>query len=269
MGFSAENGYVPLAISDIMSAIMDGINTQFGTTYTAETFVGTNFYKYFYALAQRVQENEIKTSEIFLKVQDYFNYTNETILSPKVTPPGFIQAMSAAGYVASVKPMIEADAGKAHICVDTDETAPTYAATKLAICNLIKDYIVAGVVTVGTETETIALTNGQAFDFKFNLPTRTEVLLRLTVTTSRNNQNVIDTPEEQKQALMDNIESLYALGKDFEPERYFTVADAPWAADILLEYSLDDGDNWDDETYIADYDELFVILLENITLIEA
>ena len=38
--------------------------------------IGTNFYKYFYALAQRIQTNEIKTSEIFLKLQDYFKYTN-------------------------------------------------------------------------------------------------------------------------------------------------------------------------------------------------
>ena len=33
---------------------------------------GTNFYKYFYALMQRLQENEIRTSEIVLKIQQYF-----------------------------------------------------------------------------------------------------------------------------------------------------------------------------------------------------
>lgn len=102
MGYSAENGYVPVGIDEIMASIRENVNTQFGTTYTAETFVGTNMYKYFYALAQRVEANEIKTSEIFLKLQDYFDFTNETILSPKVTPPGFLEAMADAGYIVSV-----------------------------------------------------------------------------------------------------------------------------------------------------------------------
>jgi len=49
------------------------VNTQFGQSYTMDTFIGTNLYKYFYALAQLLQENEVKTSEIFLKLQQYFN----------------------------------------------------------------------------------------------------------------------------------------------------------------------------------------------------
>lgn len=67
---------------------------------------------------------------------------------------------------------------------------------------------------------------------------------------------------------MDNINALYGLGKDFEPEKYFTSADAPWASDIYDEYSVDAGANWEDVTYEAEYDELFVIDLANITLIE-
>jgi hypothetical protein len=268
MGFASETGYVPVDIETIITSMMEGVNTQFGTTYTYETFVGTNFYKYMYAIAQRVQQNEIKTSEIFLKLQDYFNFTNETILSPKVTPTGFIEAMQEEGYTVSVKPMIEADAGKCHICVDVDSGDPDYATTKLAICNLIKDYMVAGVVTFGTEDEDLTLTNGQLFNFAFNLPDITDVHLRLTVTLSRNNQGPIDTPDDQKQKLLDNIAARYSLGKDFEPERYFTIVDAPWASDILLEYSLDAGANWEDETYIADYDELFTVSIGNVTLIE-
>lgn len=269
MGFSLDEGYVPLAIPDIMALIMTGWNTQFGTSYTAETFAGTNAYKYFYALAQEAERNDIKASEIMLKVQDYFKFTNETILNPKVTPNGIIDALKQAGYTASVKPMIDADAGKASICVNVDDTDPDYADTKLEICTLIKDYVVAGVVTQGTEVESITLTNGQVFDFKYNLPDTNEVLLRLTVTTSRNNQTVISSPEDQKLKLLENIAARYSLGKDFEPERYYTTVDAPWAGDILLEYSLDDGGTWDDDTYEANYDELFVILLENIELIEA
>jgi hypothetical protein len=270
MGYSNETGYIPLTISDIMSYVMAGVNTQFGTTYTAETFLGTNFYKYFYALVQRMQANETKTDEIFLKLQDYFNYTNETILNPKVTPEGMIAAFTQAGYIASIKPMVVGDAGKLYVCVDVDNADEDYAAMKLEINTIIKNYNVAGVVSQGAESSTIVLSNGQSFDFKFNLPDITEdVLLRLTITTSRNNQGLIGTPEDSKQALLDHIQAEYRLGKDFEPERYFTIADAPWASDILLEYSVDAGSNWLSDIYEADYDELFEIKLANITLIEA
>ncbi len=66
MGFSSQNGYTPVSVETILLDIMSNLNTQFGTTYTIDTFVGTNYYKQFYALAQRVQLNEIKTSEIFV-----------------------------------------------------------------------------------------------------------------------------------------------------------------------------------------------------------
>lgn len=269
MGFALETGYVPLNIDDIMSSIMDGVNAQFGTSYTIETFTGTNMYKYFYALAQRVQTNEIKASEVFIKLQDYFKIMNETILDPKVTPNGIVQAFKEAGYTASVKPMELADAGKANICVDVDETAVDYALKKLAICNLIKDYVVAGVITEGTESELLTLTNGQQFTFSYRLPIRTEIKLKLTLTLSRNNRHVIASPEETKNTLMANIAELYSLGKDFEPERYFSASDAPWTSDILLEYSIDNGVNWLDTVYESDYNELFVVLLENIDVIES
>jgi hypothetical protein len=171
-------------------------------------------------------------------------------------------------YTASDKPHITDEAGELHICVDVDRGAEDYAETKLEICGLIKDYSVAGIVTFGTEEETLALTNTQPFDFKYYLPDETEILLRLTLTLSRNNQSVIASPEDVKEKLMENIAAQYSLGRDFEPERSFTVADAPWASDILLEYSVDDGENYLTDVFEADFDELFIVLLENITLVE-
>lgn len=269
MSFSSESGYTPSSIETMMLSVMNNVNTQFGTSYTAETFLGTNFYKFFYALIQRLQENEVKTSEIFLKLQEYFTITNEAISRPVVTNPGLVEKLETSGFVASVKPPLEADAGKVHVCVDTDELAVDYDEKKLEICEIIKDSTVAGVVSMGTETESIVLSNGQSFDFKFNIPNRIEVLLRLTITLSENNQSVIEAPEDVKLKLIQNIAAKYRLGKNFEPQRYFSILDAPWAESVLLEWSDDDGANWYDTVYDADYDDLFVILLENITLVEA
>lgn len=269
MSFTSENGYLPVSIETIMLSIMQNINTQFGTTYTAETFIGTNFYKYFYALAQRVQENEVKTSEIFTKLQDYLDVTNESISRPVVTNPGVIEKLEDEGYIASLKPLIDADAGKIHIAVDVDETLPDYAATKLAIATIIKDSTVAGAVTQGTQVTSLTLSNGQAFDFKFNLPNRINVLLRLTVTLSENNQVVVGDPDDVKLLLLANIAAAYRLGKNFEPMKYFTMEDAPWASKVLLEWSSDGGSTWNSTVYDAAYNDLFETPLANVTLIEA
>lgn len=390
MGYAQESGYTPTDIDSIMLSIMDNINVQFSTSYSVETFVGTNFYKYFYALAQRMQENEVKTSEIFQKLQEYFDITNERIQRPVVTPPGIIENLATLGYVASVKPMVEADAGKCSICVDADDgthaagnititsyanlvsgtddsvgvngttftaqvgaatpgtgtfqaatsnnatatslaaqinahatvslvvraravnaivyitaihggtagnsialaytdndtnigatksgtvlsggAAPNpdeYAATKLEIATMIKDSVVAGVVTQGSETETIVLTNGQDFAFKFWLPNRIPVKLKLTTVLSDNNQVVVGVPDDVKQLLLANIAAAYALGRDFEPQRYFSVVDAPWAASVLLEYSFDVGSTWASTVYDAAFDDLFDFGLADITLVES
>lgn len=386
MSYSQKNGYLPVSIDTIMASIMENINTQFQTTYTIETFVGTNFYKYFYALAQRVQSGEVKTSEIFLKLQQYIAITNERISRPVNTNPGIIEKFEAEGYIAAVKPMIDADAGKIHIAVDANDgnratanaeitvfanlvsgtadtlavagvtftaqagtatpgaatfqaatsnaatatslatqinshtstkalvkavasgakvllfarhggTAanayalvyvsngsvgltisgatftggtdnPNYATIKAAINQLISEITVGGAVTQGTEVSTIVLSNGQSFDFKFNLPDRIKTKLRLTITLSENNQVVIDSPDEIKEKLIANIEARYRLGRNFEPQRYFSVVDAPWASQVLLEYSTNDGATWSSAVYDAQYNELFEVSLADITLVE-
>lgn len=396
MGYSQESGYIPTDINTIMSSIMTNINTQFNLdpAYTMETFVGTSAYKCFYALAQMAQENEIKTSEIFQKLQSYFDQINARISRPVVTNPGIIEKLQTEGYVASVKPMIDGDAGKIHICVDVDDgvhaegyftitsyanlvsgtddvcsvagqgftaqagaatpgtatfqaatsnsatatslaaqinahavTSPLviaravgakvlikakaggvggnsialgytdndtnvgatksgtaltggednaeYATLKEEICTLISQITVAGAVTQGTESESIVLSNGQSFDFKYNLPNLLTVHLRLTITLSENNQVVVGNPDDIKQKLVNNINARYRLGRNFEPQRYYSVVDAPWAASVLLEYSFNyDADNpgpetWSSAIYDSDYRDLFDIKLENVILVEA
>jgi len=268
MGYSQENGYIPLSIDVIMNTIMEGINTQFGTSYTNETFLGSNFYKYFYTLAQRAQENEIKTSEIFIKLQQYFDFINERISRPVNTNMGIIDRFAVEGYVASVKPMVVADAGKIHICVNTDGDADDYAAVKIAICELIAEITVGGTVSIGTESESIVLSNGQAFDFKFNLPTEIPIKLKLTVAVSENNQVVIGSPDDVKNTLFANISARYRLGKNFEPQRYFSVIDAPWAAYVTLEYSMDAGATWVTAVFDSEYNELLTFGLADIELVE-
>ena len=386
MSYSQENGYLPVTVDTIMASIMENINVQFQTTYTLDTFVGTNFYKYFYALAQRVQSGEVKTAEIFLKLQQFIAITNERISRPVNTSPGIIEKFKSLDYVASIKEMVLADAGKISIAVDVDDgvhalgdvtitsfanlisgtadivsingtnftaqsgavtpgastfraattnndtaislasqinahattsliikatalgakvvlrakqggTAanaytisitdngsvgatksgatltggtinPEYAATKIAIATLISQITVAGTVTQGSESTNVVISNGQSFAYKFFLPDRLPVKLRLTITTSENNQVIIETPDQIKSKLLANINARYWLGKNFEPQRYFSLVDAPWASQVVLQYSLDDGATYTTAIYDAEFDKLFDIGLADIELVE-
>jgi hypothetical protein len=268
MSFSSDNGYTALTIDQIIELIIEGINEQFGTSYTSETFLGTNFYKFYYTLAQKIQQNEIKMSEIFLKLQDYFDTTNETILEPHVTANGIVAVFNEAGYIASVDAPTVSNKGTVSICVDVDETADDYATNKLEICEIIKENVAAGILTTGDQTESLTLTNGQSFDFSFHLPDRQEKYLKLTLTVSRNNQFVIDDIDTVKDKLLTNIASRYSLGKDFEPKKYYTMVDAPYCSDILLEYS-DDGITYTSDIHESLFDDLFEFALDRISIVEA
>ncbi len=268
MSFAAESGYLPITIPQMMDIIMENVNTQFSTTYTTETFVGTNFYKYFYSLIQRLQENEVKTSEIFLRMQEYFNITNEKIQRPNTTHPGIFDYFDAAGYFVSTKPPADDDAGKAFICVDVDDDDPDYETViKPAVAAIIRDCVVAGVVSQGSEEYDLTLSNGQSMTFKYNLPDLIPIQLKLTIVTSDNNEFTIDAPDDIKETLYNNIQAKYKLGKNFEPQRYYSVVDAPWAATILLEYDL--GDGFTDDVFESEYDEVFTFELTDIEVVES
>lgn len=268
MSYEQDQGYIPETFQAIMTEVRENINTLFLTEYTEESFQGTNWYKYFYALVQRVQADEVKTAEIFHKLQNYITFINARISRPVNTTMGIVDRLGVEGFVASVKPMIDADAGKIHICVDTDAGAIDYEQTRLEICTLISQITVAGAVTQGTEVETIVLSNGQAFDFKFNLPNYIPILLRLTITLSENNQVVIGNPDDVKVILLDNIARKYRLGKNFEPQTYFTIVNAPWASQVKLEYSTDAGATWKDSIFDSSYDDLYTFGLPSVSIVE-
>jgi hypothetical protein len=269
MSFAQEQGYIPATIADLMDLVREGVNEQFATDYDAETFEGTNLYKYFYALIQRLQENEVKTSEIVLKLQQYFDVTNEKITRPNTTHPGLLDYLTALGYRASTKPPADADAGKVYVCVDLTGAEDDYAAKKLEICTAIRDCVPAGIISQGAQVETIALSNDQSFDFKFALPDRIPILLKLTLTVSDNNQTTILSDDDVRALLIANIAARYRLGLDFEPQRYFSVLDAPWCAAVLLEWSEDAGANWYSTVSDLDFDELYEFDEGDITIVSA
>ncbi len=121
----------------------------------------------------------------------------------------------------------------------------------------------------GDQVESIALTNGQSFDFKYSLPTRIPVHLKLTLTLSENNQIAVGDPDDVKAQLLFQVRERYRQGKNFEPQRYWQQSDSPWASEVLLEWSDDDEMTYYDNIYDADFDDVFDVKLSRIHLVEA
>lgn len=268
MGYSQQSGYVPASFDSIMSTVMTGLNARWGTTYTVDTFKGSNWNKMFYPIVQELQKSEVKTAEIFVKLQQYIDLVNARISRPVNTSPGIIEKLALDGYSASLKPMVDADAGKIHVCIDVDETDPQYATAKAFLCARLSQIIVGGVVSQGDQIETITLSNGQSFDYKFFLPNRIPIKIKVTITTSENNQLVIPAPDTTRQKIYESVKANYKLGKNFEPQRYFGVSDAPWASQVLVEWSDDDGVSWNTNVHDADYRDLFTFDIGDVSLVE-
>ena len=270
MSFAQESGYIPVTVESIVNDFMNRLNTEFNLSppYTTESFVGTSFYKYFYPIAQRIQESEVKTAEIVAKLQDYFNQTNEMLARPNTTNPGMIDYFKAQGFDISIKPVIEAEAGELRVAVDLEESDPDYEDQKQAFLELLASVVIGGAVTIGDESGSVTLSNAQSFDYRFNLADRIPIKLRLTLDLSSNNTFVVLSPEETAAILFENINNRYRFGLNFEPQRYFSVIDAPWAASVLLEYSIDDGATWLDDIAVLEYDEVYTFDLADISVVE-
>lgn len=267
MSFAQDAGYTPVPFADLVNALREYVNQEFGTNYTEGTFIGSNHYRFMYFVLQKANQNQTKASEIFLKAQEYIQSTNLRIQRPSVSLPGLIDSFKNNGYIASIKNPAVEDAGTVGVCVDIDDGAEDYPQKRLQICQMLRDYVAAGMVFTGTEEEQITLSNGQELDFKFHLPERIPVLLRLTITSSDNQDLFIPDNEVIRQTVFDNINSRYRLGWDFEPQRYFTLQDAPWAATILLEWSDNAGGDWYPDVFEAEFDDLFTFGLEDIAVV--
>lgn len=266
MSFAQDNGYTPQAFSALINQLREGINEQFQTSYTESSFVGSNWYKYLYAPTQMIAQLETKTAEIFFKLSQYIHQTNLRIQRPSVSLPGLIESFAAKGFVVSVRKMTAENRGLQGVCVDVDDSAPDYADKRKEICTHLSQFGTAGIVTEGTEVESITLDNGQSFDFKFYLPNYIDVQIRVTFTVSENNLLLIPDDIELREQVMTQILARYRLGWDFEPQKYITTDDCPWASEVLLEYS-EDGLVWESAVYTASFQDLFRFGLEDIAIV--
>lgn len=265
MGFNTEYGYTPESIPALINRLIPYINAQFGTSYTYESFQGTNFYRFAYSIAQLMSELEVDTGEIYNKLQDYFRATNEIVLIPRTPLEGLTEQFNSAGFVVSFD---QSTPGVLGTCVDADDTAEDYETVVLPkIIETLALYTVAGLTYSGAEAGDYTFSNGQTFTYNFDLPTIKEALLKATITISLNNTSRIFTVAEIRTIIDDNIKEMYSLGNDFEPLKYLTTKDLPFAATIELAYTFTpdpDPEDWVTSVYTANFKDLITYVKTNI-----
>lgn len=263
-----QGGYVPSGFNDILARLIARVNEQFGTSYTEQTFVGTNFYKCFYPLIQEVISAEADFAEAYEKLADYIRDTNSVLNVSKTPDEALISAFKEAGYVLSLEKNTLANAGTIAACVDVDGDAEDYPAKKAEILELLKENTVAGMYFKGSERGLRTLTNGQDMEFAFALPVRSNMALKLTLTLSGDTNILVDSEDEIKNKLLKNLADMYSLGRNFEPARYFTISrDCPYASAVLLEHKKDGEESWSSGVYQSDYTDLFVFDKNNIEVV--
>jgi hypothetical protein len=252
MAWDLLNGYQPRTFAELLEDYVAEYNAQYGTSYDTTSIVGSNAYKAGYTAIQLVMQAEANFAEISAKLLDYIRTSNEKITLPKSTISGFVAGLLAPvadgglGLISTIKDITDpAEAGYMFLVVDTDPLASNYATIKQGIIDRMHNWLTCALYYNGTETGTKQAVNGQNFTYKFALPTKIDIKVKITITSSKNAKTPILNENQVRDIFNANLAKFYQLGFDFEPEKYLEInRDLPFASNILLEYSENAGSTW-------------------------
>lgn len=262
MSYTVTNGYSPRDYETILAQCVDVVNEEFGTTYTTQSFVGTNLWKFLYATIQGLMTVENNIAELGVKLQDYIRTQNEALIIPRSSVDGIMQVIKDdLGLVSSIKPVEqEEDAGQIYLAVDVDSTADDYLTTKENILNTLHQNMGAGLFYHGTESGEITASNGQQFPYAYSLPTEQRLKIRIEVSISDNSTAFVETPTSIKNKFLANFAEFYRLGYDFEPQSFLCIdRDLPFASQISISYSTDGGATYSSSVLQSAYDTKYII----------
>lgn len=257
MSFNLQNGYTPRDFDSIVSEFREAINNEYGQKMTAEQFKGSNWYKLIYSASQLVATAEGHTAELSNKLIDYIRKVDEEIQLVKSSVDGVMYHLKKdLDLVSSVKPSTASDAGNLYIAVDVDNTASDYAEKKQMILEKLKEYCTAGLYFTGAERGEVVASNGQPFTFGYDLPIIVDMQVKITPTISDNTTAFIQNSSQIKEKFLENFNSMYKLGLDFEPEKYLDIRnDLPFASKIKIEWSINEGSSWSEDVWKSAYNQ--------------
>lgn len=257
MSFNLENGYTPRDIDTIISEFRQSINAEYKQDLTPEQFKGSNWYKLIYSASQLILTAEGNIAELSNKIIDYIRKVDEQIQLPKSSVDGIMYHLKEdLGLISSVKPTEEGDKGYLYIAVDVDSESDDYPQIKKSILEKLKEYCTAGLYFKGSESGQVVASNGQPFNFGYELPTIVNMQVKITPTVSDNTTDFILNASQIKEKFFENFEKMYKLGLDFEPEKYLDIRnDLPFASKIKIEWSINEGSSWSEDVWKSAYNQ--------------
>lgn len=262
MTYTVTNGYSPRSYDTILAECVEIVNQEFGTSYTSQSFTGTNLWKFLYATIQGLMTVENNIAELGVKLQDYIRTQNESLIIPRSSYDGIMQIIKdELGLVSSIKVIDTAnEAGQIFLAVDVDAESEDYEDLKAQIFKILHENMGAGLFYNGTETGQVTASNGQVFNYAFDLPSETALKVKIQVRVSENTTLFVETPPQIKNKFLENFAKFYRLGFDFEPQIYLCRdRDLPFASEINVTYSTDGGTKYKIDVLEAMYDEKFTI----------
>jgi hypothetical protein len=131
---------------------------------------------------------------------------------------------------------IQRSAGNMRLCLDISDYNTI---SKEDICKILYNYTPYGLAYIGEETYAYNLSNGDKFTYRWRLPIFTNLWLKIDIKIDRNNVDVpIDSVDMVKTKLNNNLNNIYKIGLDFEPDKYLSVdRDLKWAGQIVFNWS--------------------------------
>lgn len=267
MTYTVTNGYSPRDYETILEECVSIVNKEFGTSYTSQSFTGTNLWKFLYATIQGLMTVENNIAELGVKLQDYIRTQNESLIIPRSSYDGIMQIIKdELGLVSSIKVIESADeAGQIFLAVDVNNASDDYEERKKSIFKILHENMGAGLFYNGTEKGQVTASNGQVFNYAFDLPSETPLKVKIQVKVSDNSTLFVQTPNEVKNKFIANFAKFYRLGFDFEPQIFLCRdRDLPFASEINISYSTDGGTEYKTAVLEAMFNEKFTISTNDV-----
>lgn len=255
MGWNTK-GFIPDDFNTVIHKYYDAFVSMPGyESVSFSRFEASKEYETFYSSAQVDIGMQAAFSVTFEMLKAYIQSINFEISRPATVPTKIIESIKDQfGYVASVKKMTLADAGKMHIAIDYDDTGEN-----VEIAKLLSEVIVGGIVTDGNITQSTPIGDGISFDYKWTKMAHKTIKFRISIKKSKNSRFDADKPGDIVAKFLSNWDEEYTAGLDIEPETYFEIGrDAPYASRVLTEYSLDDGGTWSNDSFETVFSDLYI-----------
>lgn len=264
MPYNSKKGYVPLTFDEWMfNQFMPKINQRYKTSYTAETFVGTQWYDILYPLIQGLMEGDAEFADVWVKLTEFFDQVNARINNPACVPDGIIEEFERMGIVASLRPVTASTAGKIGVCIFADTSSQEMQAK---IAQVMTECVAGGIWPDGDKSAPAVLNNGQTITWRWCEPTEQELDLRMRVYYTNSQGRSLPTADEIAQDLREKIGQRYRYGTSFVPEQmYQTAIDAPYAVKLKLEWSVNNGDTWSSDIRTTPFNEK--LIFDNISVL--